>query len=170
MAKFQIPQKTSTLKLSNYVEGFGELKFEVWVNPPRRMIILHDDIERRAQQAIKESQWVNGLIIKAKTELTTCAEEDRERINEQIRTHEIDLEQKKKAVESINREMMGWLAEIWVEGPDGKTMTIDEVDAFLKDAIDQDPNFNTWLIASTSKLIREFTESVKKGLSPHCSR
>ncbi len=170
MAKFQIPQKTNTLKLSNYADGFGDLKFEVWVNPPRRMVILHDDIERRAQQAMKDSQWVNGQIIKAKTELTICAEEERERISDQIKSLETELEQKKKSVEGINREMMAWLAEIWVEGPDGKAMTADEVGEFLRETIDQDPNFNTWLVVSTSRLIREFAESVKKGLSPRCSR
>jgi predicted RNase H-like nuclease (RuvC/YqgF family) len=134
------------------------------------MIMLHDDIERRAQQAIAQSQWVNGLIIKAKTELTTCAEEDREKITEQIKTLESELEKKKSMVESINREKMAWLSKIWVEGPDGKAMTADEVNEFLKDAIEQDPNFNTWLVASTSRLIREFSEQVKKGLSPRCSR
>lgn len=163
--KLNIPRKVEVLKLADYSTGFGDAVFHVWVNPPRRLLINHDDILSRVKAA------TNGLILLQSELMRLEAEKEKDKekaksIDEQISVIQKRKEEGVERVSRINEEMITWLSEIWSQGPEETRMSIEETSEFLKTSLEEDPAFNEWITSKTIQLIQDHTRAIKKDCAP----
>jgi hypothetical protein len=165
MKDFAIPRKIELLKLSEYADGFGDIVFHVWVNPPRRLLINHDDMVFRVKALTTALMSLKGEIHKLEAD-TKSNPSNSEENAKKLAQIEARKQETIERMARVNEEMTAWLSEIWSQGPEETRMSVEEVKAFLEKTLESDPSFNAWITAKTAKMIADHTEAVKKGLAP----
>lgn len=138
--KINVPKVIRKLPLAGYeVEFEGAL--EVWVNPPRDILI--NEFKLRTESA---------LLAKILGQTT----EDDEK-NSGVREKTI------ARIAEIGKERMKIYSELWSQGSEDSRMSAEEIETMIKAVFSTEPNLFAWMTDSTLTMINDHREVQKKG-------
>lgn len=124
-----------------------EIEIEVWVNPPRGMLIEYDGLVEAAKNLT--------------TEHTDATEGKREEEKEEISVG-IDPTEIARRLEEIGGAQMELIARLWSQGPEETRWTVEELRELVEKSMDTDPGLWRWLVRKTFRMISEHRAGQKK--------
>jgi hypothetical protein len=137
--KFEIPKIVKTLNVGEYAAELEPVKIVVWVNPPRALLVRHDEMIAKLATAMSK-----------RLELGAGSE--------------VDAGELAKEIEAVRGEMTAVFSELWSAGVDPETRwSAAEIDKLITGMFETDPQLWPWLRNRTIEMIREHREFVKKG-------
>lgn len=140
-----IPEIVRPLDLKSYADELEGMVLQVWVNPPRKLVLKYAEI--RADIA----------------ELKAKLAELRKRAAENGQGAELDAEidELDSGIEAMTNELFAWFAEIWSKGHHQETM--ESVKEFATAYTDTDPQLWAFVTSRTVKMIRQHREGARKN-------
>jgi hypothetical protein len=124
-----------------------ETEIQVWVNPPRRLVVECDGI-MEAFRAVR-------------VELQKLAEEAKDPENESAVVAR--GEQLGKQLNELGEAQMAVLAQLWSQGDDPAThWTTEEINALIERGMDTDPVLWPWMTHRTMLMIKTYRAGQKK--------
>jgi hypothetical protein len=132
--QINIPKIVKPLDLVDYAPEMAGAVFQVWVNPPRKLLEDYDVLIMDAQKLIASMKDVTPT----------------------------DAQKIAKDFEANAVQLQNWYSPIWSQGAEETRMTNEDVQALVKEMADTDPGLWTWLTGNTMRMIREHREAVKK--------
>lgn len=140
---FKFPKIVRPIQLKEYAPEFGEEVVDVWVNPPRGELAVNFEQAKRHQELIVKMLSIAEKKNKKNPELQAIKDEE----------------------EATRKEIYGWFAKIWSQGPDEKNhWTAEEVETLHKS--ETDPVFYRWLTVTTQTMINDWRMELKKVSPP----
>lgn len=133
----ELPKIVKRLQLAEYAEEFGEQFIEIWVNPPRDVLIQHDDLVKLVMKVNEDI----AIMRKAKR-----PQDEIDRLTNEIR--------------ELQTKIAGWYSKIWSQGE--TAINSNEVEDLLASAHESDPAFETWIVTRTLDMIKDHREGRKK--------
>jgi hypothetical protein len=156
--KFNIPRTLRFLPLQEYDPEKPELAgvgFQIWVDPPRSVLVEFDDINRAFRQELDRIAAQSIRDVKKKP---TAAETLLIWLRARVRHANDSHFQEKTAV--YRKALFGWYVRLWSQAADPEThWTVDE----LEKICDNNPHLYEWLCTSSWAMIDQHREDVKKG-------
>jgi len=144
--EIKIPKIFKKLELKDYAAEFGDVAFNVWVNPPRAFLNERHDLISQANDLKKSFEADLKQLAGSKDQkelkdkkLIDLLNEKSEALSEKI-TH-------------VNNALEAWYAGVVFEGE--RQITKEEITQLFDASRDTDPQFNFWLIDSIIDLIND---------------
>jgi hypothetical protein len=157
--KFKIPKIIRTINLADYAAEFGEAVIEVWVNPPRDLLVAIAKIQGEVQRLVMPAPDPAPAEGKAST-LTSPGGMEAAGSEGPLQSAQADLGDK---INKLTQETFAWYAEIWSQGKAENHWTVEEIQTLVKNAKDTDPKLWAWICNKTGELIGEHRSNAKKG-------
>lgn len=151
MAKISVPKIVRTLDLGEYAEEMRGTAVQVWVNPPRGLLMEYSGLAAAIVALRVDLQDVARLADAAQ------GTEDKQA---EIRLRAEPLAQR---LDEIGRGQMEILAQLWSQGPEDTRWTVEDVQALVSQCADSDPALVPWLRERTMQMIAEYRAGQKKG-------
>ncbi len=136
--RIEIPKIVQKIHLAEYAEEFGDQCIEVWVNPPRDVLVQHDDLVQ--------------LVVK-------CREESEAARKSLLPKEEID--RLRKEIQNAHQKINDWYSKIWSQGD--TSISAQEVEDLLGTAHESDPAFENWLVSRTLGMITDHRDGQKNA-------
>ena len=144
--KINIPRIYRPLDLGEYAPELAGVSLQVWVNPPRELVLESQVIRADLEAAVEKAQELS-------------ADPD---------TPEEDLKKAFAAFEEINDHTFSWWARVLAQAADenGRSeFTAEEVRDFARGSLDTDPGLWPFIQRTAYGLIAEHRSVQKKGLN-----
>jgi hypothetical protein len=137
--KFDIPKIVKVLNAGDYAAELEPVKIQVWVNPPRSLLVRHDEMIAKLAAAMSKRLELGA-------------------------GNEVDAGELAKEIEAVRGEMTAVFSELWSAGTDPeRRWSAAEIDKLITGMFETDPQLWPWLRNRTIEMIREHRENVKKG-------
>lgn len=139
MTKFNLPTITRPISLGDYAVEYADARFDVWVNPPRKVMkeLYRIQLETydllRAVQSNPEGRQEAQLA--SESQVTT-----------------------------LGNDLVTWLSQLWSAGAVvERHMTVDEVSVLRDTLNDSDPRAWQWLVSNTIKVVEDYRDVSRKN-------
>jgi hypothetical protein len=133
--EFKIPRITRKIEFKEYDPEFGEMAFEVWVNPPRALFT--------EQSAIVDEMQKIGAEVDARVKKGDTREDPA----------------LKEKLEALNTAMEAWYGSVFTQN--GEPLTAEDIHSLVIQCWDIDPRFWDWLRDKALSAILEHREEQK---------